>query len=210
MIFLGKRFCHRAHLDFNNPRARALFAGQQNRFCHIFRLKHIRFTDAFFGASPSDSEFGLYASGTDNANLDSANSEFLIQGLHKTDLRKLRGTIHRFAPKPIVARHRRNHQDGALLLFKHDRNRVSASVGKLRCVRHKRLTPIERSARGVVFGVIRISQRLQIEWLKFSRLRNKRLVTCTDQREYYCFHMFHSFFTIFLWIETVSRPAPAR
>jgi hypothetical protein len=26
-FFLGKRFCHRAHLDFNDPRARRLFAG---------------------------------------------------------------------------------------------------------------------------------------------------------------------------------------
>ena len=29
-VFLGKRFCHGAHLDFNKTRARGLFAGQQN------------------------------------------------------------------------------------------------------------------------------------------------------------------------------------
>jgi hypothetical protein len=44
-----------------------------------------------------------------------------------------------------------------------------------------------------------MSQRSQIEWLKFGRLRNKRLmlrvpVTCTDQCEYYCFHILRSFF----------------
>src|SRR6202043_2335574 len=49
----------------------------------------------------------------------------LIQRLRKTDLRELRGTVNRFAPKPIDARHGRNHQDGALLLLKHDRNRVT-------------------------------------------------------------------------------------
>ena len=38
-----------------------------------------------------------------------------------------------------------------------------------------------------------MSQRSQIEWLKFSRLRNKPLITCTDQCEYYCFHIFCSF-----------------
>src|SRR6202047_1874984 len=70
-------------------------------------------------------KFGLHASGTDNTNLDSMNSEFLIQRLRKTDLRELRGTVNRFAPKPIDARHRRNHQDGSVLLSKHDRNRVT-------------------------------------------------------------------------------------
>ena len=39
-----------------------------------------------------------------------------------------------------------------------------------------------------------MSQRSQIEWLKFSRLRNKPLITCTDQCEYYCFHILRSFF----------------
>src|SRR6266436_3160207 len=38
-----------------------------------------------------------------------------------------------------------------------------------------------------------MSQRSQIEWLKFRQLRNKPLITCTDQCEYCCFHIFCSF-----------------
>jgi hypothetical protein len=41
-----------------------------------------------------------------------------------------------------------------------------------------------------------MSQRSQIEWLKFSRLRNKPLITGTDQCEYYCFHIFCSFLSL--------------
>src|ERR1700726_3105776 len=41
-----------------------------------------------------------------------------------------------------------------------------------------------------------MSQRSQIEWLKFGRLRNERLFTRTDQCEYYCFHIFCSFLSL--------------
>jgi hypothetical protein len=68
------------------------------------------------------------------------------------------------------------------------------SVVKLRCLGHKRFLPVRRSARGVILGVIRMSQRSQIEWLKFSRLSNRPLITGTDQCEYYCFHILCSFF----------------
>jgi hypothetical protein len=101
MVFLCKRFRHRAHLDFNNPRARGLFAGQQNRASHVFGLQHIRVVDPFLRPPPAKRKFGLHTSGTDNTNLDSVNSEFLIQRLRKTDLRELRGTVNRFAPKSI-------------------------------------------------------------------------------------------------------------
>src|SRR5258705_760462 len=55
---------------------------------------------------------------------------------------------------------------------------------------------MKRSARRVVLGVIRMSQRSQIEWLKFGRLKNERLFTRTDQCEYYCFHIFCSFLSL--------------
>src|ERR1700676_524379 len=41
-----------------------------------------------------------------------------------------------------------------------------------------------------------MSQRSQIEWLKFGRLRNDRLFTRTDQCEYFCFHIFCSFLSL--------------
>src|SRR6202171_1234123 len=311
--------CHGAHLDFNDPRTRGLFAGQQNRAGHVFGLQHVRVADPFLRPPPAKRKFGLHASGTDNTNLDSMNSEFLVQRLRKTDLRELRGTVNRFAPKPIDAPNGRNHQDGALLLLKHDRNRVTgeqkrgAHVGVhhvvvllsacvhevliiaypvllirmsicpkvciaastvffavlssrasprtlMACVPsfsacclsslsrswrravstsrapssakaraqacpmpalapviratfpvrfvviycylralsldHKRLLPTKRSAKRVVLGVIRMSQRSQIERLKFGRLRNKRLFTRTDQCEYYCFHICCSFLSL--------------
>src|SRR4029077_17872520 len=50
-----------------------------------------------------------------------------------------------------------------------------------------------------------MSQRSQIEWLKFSRLRNKPLITCTDQCEYYCFHIF-LFFFVFRFARSLVRP----
>jgi hypothetical protein len=83
-----------------------------------------------------------------------------------------------------------------------------ASVGKLRCLGHKRLLPIRRSARRVVvvLGVIRMSQRSQIECLKFSRLRNKRLFRCTDQCEYDCFHILCSFLFFFRLAPSLFRP----
>src|ERR1700737_424492 len=52
-----------------------------------------------------------------------------------------------------------------------------------------------------------MSQRSQIEWLKFSRLRNKPLITCIDQCEYYCFHIFCSFF-VFRFPVSLVRPLP--
>ena len=100
--------------------------------------------------------------------------------------------------------------DRFLVLLSYFRFYVGPPRSALRCVGHKRLLPIRRSARRVVRGVIRISQRSQINWLKFGRLRNKRLITCTDQCEYYCFHMFCSFFTIFLSINTVGHPVLTR
>jgi hypothetical protein len=95
-------FSHCAHLDFNDPRARRLFAGQQHRAGHVFRLQHVRVADPFLRPPPAKRKFGLHASGADNTNLDSMNSEFLIQRLRKTDLRELRGTVNRFAPKPMA------------------------------------------------------------------------------------------------------------
>ena len=44
-------FCHGAHLDFNDPRARGLFAGQQNRAGHVFGLQHVRVVDPFLRQS---------------------------------------------------------------------------------------------------------------------------------------------------------------
>jgi histidine kinase/DNA gyrase B/HSP90-like ATPase len=41
---------------------------------------------------------------------------------------------------------------------------------------HERLLPTRLSARRVVLGVIRMSERSEIERLKFGRLRNKRLI----------------------------------
>src|ERR1700726_1440881 len=69
---------------------------------------------------------------------------------------------------------------------------------------HKRLLPIKRSARRVVLGVIRMSQRSQVEWLKFGRLRNERLFMRIDQCEYYCFHIFCSF----LFLQTTASVVP--
>jgi hypothetical protein len=52
-----------------------------------------------------------------------------------------------------------------------------------------RTKAVQRSARRVVLDDIRMSQRSQIERLKFGGLRNKRVmrrvpVTCSDQCEY--------------------------
>jgi hypothetical protein len=44
-------FCHSAHLDFNDPRTRGLFAGQQNRAGHVFGLQHVRVVDPFLRQS---------------------------------------------------------------------------------------------------------------------------------------------------------------
>src|SRR5260370_33120984 len=41
-----------------------------------------------------------------------------------------------------------------------------------------------------------MSQRSQIEWLKFGRLRIELLFTRSDQCEYYCFHIFCSFLSL--------------
>src|SRR5271157_4242899 len=76
--------------------------------------------DPFLRPPPAKGKFGLHASWTDHADLDAVRSQFPVKRLRKTDLRELRGTVNRFAPKPIDARHRRNHQDGALLLLKHE------------------------------------------------------------------------------------------
>ena len=124
-LWSGEGFCHCAHLDFNDPRARGLFAGQQNRVGHVFGLQHVRVADPFLRPPPAKCKLGLHASGTDHADLDAVRSQFPIKRLRKTDLRELRGTVNRFAPKTVDARHRRNHQNGALLLLKHDRNRVT-------------------------------------------------------------------------------------
>jgi hypothetical protein len=40
--------------------------------------------------------------------------------------------------------------------------------------------------------VDRTAERMQIEWLKFGRFSNKRLLASANQGEYYCFHIFSS------------------
>src|ERR1700693_391694 len=67
-------FCHGAHLDFNDPRTRGLFAGQQNRAGHVFGLQHVRVVDPFLSPSPAKRKFSLHASGTDHADLDAVRS----------------------------------------------------------------------------------------------------------------------------------------
>jgi hypothetical protein len=117
-------FRHGAHLDFNDPRTRGLFAGQQHCAGYVFGLEHAGVADPFLGATPAKRKFGLYATGTDHADFDAVRPQLPVKGLRETYLSKLGCTIHRFARKTVDARHRRDHQDGALLLPEHDRNRV--------------------------------------------------------------------------------------
>jgi hypothetical protein len=82
----GEGFCHGAHLDFNDPRPRGLFAGQQNRAGHVRGLQHVRVADPFLRPPPAKGKFGLHASWTDHADLDAVRSQFPVKRLRKTDL----------------------------------------------------------------------------------------------------------------------------
>src|SRR5260370_27077066 len=122
---LCKGFCHSPHLDLDDSRAGRLGTCQQDSSSHIFRLEHIRLTDALLSSPSAECELGLDSAWADNANLDSLGAKFFVERLRKADLSELRRAVHRFACKSINTSHGRDHQDGALFLFEHDRNGVS-------------------------------------------------------------------------------------
>src|SRR5271169_87002 len=98
--------------------------------------------------------------------------------------------MHLSATDPYLLRRQQTHEilpvRGALF------GPLYEAIGQkqLRCdVPNNPLLPIRRSARRLVLGAIKMSQRSQIERLKFGGLRSKRLmgrvpVTCSDHREY--------------------------
>src|SRR5579864_4605864 len=87
-------FCHGSHLDFNDPRTRGLFAGQQNRTGHVFGLQHVRVAYPFLRPPSAKGKFGFHASWTDHADLNAVRSQFPVKRLRKTDLGELRGTVN--------------------------------------------------------------------------------------------------------------------
>jgi hypothetical protein len=102
----GKWFCHRTHLDLDDPRVGRLVARQQDSVGHIFRIEHIRLADALLRPASPESKFGLYPAGADHSDFDSLGTKFFVERLGETDLRKLRRAVHRFTCEAINAGHR--------------------------------------------------------------------------------------------------------
>ena len=74
-----ERFCHRAHLDLDDSRVGRLGTCQQDSSSHIFRIEHIRLTDALLSSPAAECELGLDSAGANHANLDSLRAKLFIE-----------------------------------------------------------------------------------------------------------------------------------